>query len=60
MKDWRNSGVRPFIDRKDGCRRCSTSGGLHKIKEAVWRTARRLRDAWNRRLKRRDHQDEHK
>lgn len=49
MKDWRNSGVRQFIDRKEGCRRCSTSRGLKKIKDAISRTADKLRELWRNR-----------
>lgn len=48
MRDWRNSGVRPFIDQKEGCRRCLTSRGLKKIKDAVSRTAHKLKELWNR------------
>lgn len=51
MKDWRNSGVRPLIDRKEGCRRCLTSRGIKKIKDAVSRTAEKLRELWKGRKK---------
>lgn len=49
MRDWRNSGVRQMIDRQEGCKRCATSRGLKKIKDAVSRTAERLKNLWNRR-----------
>tara|TARA_Y100000588_G_C14256262_1_gene925602 strand:- start:1304 stop:1468 length:165 start_codon:yes stop_codon:yes gene_type:complete len=51
MKDWRNSGVRPLIDRKEGCRHCMTSRGLKKIKDVVSRTANKLRELWQGRKK---------
>jgi len=49
MKNWRNS--EPFLNRDGGCRRCETSGGTHKIKEAVSRAARKLRGLWKRKKK---------
>lgn len=49
MRDWRNSGVRQMIDHKEGCRRCLTSRGIKKIKDAVSRTASKLKELWNRR-----------
>lgn len=49
MKNWRNS--EPFLNRDGGCRRCSTPGALHKIKEVVAKTARKFRDLWSRRKK---------
>ncbi len=51
MRDWRNSGVRQLIDQKEGCKRCSTSRGLKKIKDAVSRTANRLKELWSKRKK---------
>ena len=46
MKNWRNS--EPFLNRDGGCRRCETSGSLHKIKEVVSRATQKLRKLWNR------------
>lgn len=51
MKDWRNSGVRQYIDRqreKNQCKHCLTSRGLKKIKDVVSRTANKIRNLWNR------------
>lgn len=46
MKNWRNS--EPFLKRDGGCRRCETSGSLHKIKEVVAKATDKLRKLWNR------------
>lgn len=49
MSDWRQSGMRPMIDRVRGCRHCPTSSTVKKIHDTVSRVTQRLRDLWQRR-----------
>ena len=51
MSDWRNSGVRPLIDRKTGCRRCPTSRAIKKMQDAIARVKNRLQELWSGRKK---------
>lgn len=51
MSDWRQSGMRPLIDRKKGCRYCTTSSGLKKMKDTITKVKQRLLDVWSRRKK---------
>ena len=57
MKNWRNS--EPFLNRDGGCRHCIDQGHLHKIKEAIYKTANRFRNLWSRRKREYEHTHEH-
>lgn len=49
--DFRQSGMRPMIDRVKGCRHCQTSGGLKKMRDAISRLKNRIQDMWSGRKK---------
>jgi len=51
MSDWRQSGMRPLIDRKKGCRHCMTSSGVKKMQDTISRVKERLQDLWSGRKK---------
>lgn len=46
MNDWRQSGMRPMIDRVKGCRHCPTSRGIKKMKDTISRVKNRLQELW--------------
>lgn len=50
--DWRQSGMRPFIDRRRGCRYCLTSSGLKKMHDTESRVSQKQQDLWSSRKKR--------
>ena len=54
MKNWRNS--EPFLNRDGGCRRCTNPSSLHKIKEAISKTADKFKSLWNRRKREYEHE----
>ncbi|MBP9764730.1 hypothetical protein KBD08_00150 [Candidatus Babeliales bacterium] len=49
--DWRQSGMRPLIDRKRGCRHCPTSGTMKKIHDTMSRVKKHFQDLWSRHIK---------
>lgn len=51
MSDWRQSGMRPLIDRQQGCRHCPTSRAIKKMKDVITRVKNRLQELWTRRKK---------
>jgi len=51
MSDWRQSGIRPLIDRKKGCRHCPTSSGIKKMQDTIERVKHRLQNIWSNRKK---------
>ncbi len=53
MNDWRQSGMRPLIDRQTGCRHCPTSRVIKKMKDTIARVKNKLQELWLRRKKNR-------
>lgn len=51
MSDWRQSGMRPLIDRKRGCRYCPTSGVVKKIHDTISRVKKHFQTLWSNRKK---------
>lgn len=51
MSDWRQSGMRPLIDRKRGCRYCPTSSIVKKIQDTISRVKNRFQSLWTKRKK---------
>ncbi len=51
MSDWRQSGMRPLIDRQQGCRHCPTSRAIKKMKDVIVRVKNKLQELWLRRKK---------
>jgi hypothetical protein len=49
--DWRQSGMRPLIDRVKGCRHCPTSRAIKKMQDTVSRVKKRLQELWSGRKK---------
>lgn len=52
VMDWRQSGMRPLIDRKKGCRHCPTSSVVKKMHDTMTRMQERLQELWSKRKKR--------
>lgn len=51
MSDWRQSGMRPLIDRKRGCRYCPTSSVVKKMKDTISRVKEHFTKLWSERKK---------
>ena len=51
MSDWRQSGMRPLIDRKKGCRYCPTSSVVKKMKDTISRVKEHFAKLWSERKK---------
>lgn len=46
MSDWRQSGMRPFLDRRRECRYCPTSSGVKKIRDTISRVKQHFQEIW--------------
>jgi len=51
MSDWRQSGMRPLIDRKRGCRYCPTSNIIKKMRDTMSRVKQHFQEMWSGRKK---------